>query len=856
MNKRLLSIFLSLCMVLTLLPFSAIAEENDTYDYSGGEITAFETPETTEQAFPMGTAVTTGSAMVAEITEPEAEDEIMLMVMDGVARIDSDSYYTLQSAIDAVQEGQTIQLLSNINLASTVTIAEDNNKSFSIDLNGKTLDGGSNSAITHRGTGVFTIKGSGRLQSNNSDVFSDGAINNQGSGSINVSGGTVQGNNKGISNKSTGTIIVSGGTVQGDDKGILNLSKGTVTVSSGDVSGRIAIFNNSAGFVNISGGTVQAIGDRGNAIYTNESGHLTISDDAVISSTNVNADDGTIRLWFSNQYYPITLTINGGTIENSSGGNAIIKSGNSSGVLEANITISDGKSALIRGGNGSLNFVPYPLRATVTASSNYDGSFPITYNPADISSYKYLMFEPSPVITGTASIDNTTPRIGDTLTASLVGGSNSGTLTYVWKAGGEQAGTGTSYTVTAADLGKTITLEITSSIETGKITSSDTAAVLKKSAPSAPGAPELSSKTHNSITLSANGAYEFSKDGITWQKGNIFSGLAANKAYTFYQRVAETDDTEESPASSSLSVTTDVAPANELTGTASIDNTTPRIGDTLTASLVGGSNSGTLTYIWKAGGEQAGTGTSYTATAADLGKTITLEITSSIETGKITSSATSAVLKKSAPSAPGAPALSSKTQNSVTLAANAAYEFSKDGITWQAGNVFSGLAANTAYTFYQRVAETSEREASAAGSGLTVTTNSITGGGGSSGGGGSTTPKPVAPAPIPQPPAAPVTPIFIEYPTISNMMVPTITPGVLGALNGFVVPESLVKGIDLPEALKTISVEGRIPNFADTGNHWAGDTINKAVERGLLNGVSEREFAPKSNLTLEQTLVG
>ena len=31
MNKRLLSIFLSLCMVLTLLPFSAIAEENDTY---------------------------------------------------------------------------------------------------------------------------------------------------------------------------------------------------------------------------------------------------------------------------------------------------------------------------------------------------------------------------------------------------------------------------------------------------------------------------------------------------------------------------------------------------------------------------------------------------------------------------------------------------------------------------------------------------------------------------------------------------------------------------------------------------------------------------------------------------------
>ena len=181
----------------------------------------------------------------------------------------------------------------------------------------------------------------------------------------------------------------------------------------------------------------------------------------------------------------------------------------------------------------------------------------------------------------------------------------------------------------------------------------------------------------------------------------------------------------------------------------------------------------------------------------------------------------------------------------------------KDRNTWQTGNVFSGLTANTAYTFYQRIAETSEREVSASGSGLAVTTASITGGVGSSGGGGSSaTSKTVAPTPVQRPPVTSVTPIFIEYPTTLNMMIPNITPGVLEALNGFVVPESLVKGIELPESLNTISVEGRIPNFVDKRTHWAVDTIKTEVERGLLNGVSEREFAPKSNLTLEQTLVG
>ena len=79
--------------------------------------------------------------------------------------------------------------------------------------------------------------------------------------------------------------------------------------------------------------------------------------------------------------------------------------------------------------------------------------------------------------------------------------------------------------------------------------------------------------------------------------------------------------------------------------------------------------------------------------------------------------------KRAAPAAPAAPTLASKTQNSVTLTPNAANEFSSNGTEWQASNVFTGLRANTTYTFYQRIAETADALPSSASAGLSVTTD-------------------------------------------------------------------------------------------------------------------------------------
>jgi hypothetical protein len=159
-------------------------------------------------------------------------------------------------------------------------------------------------------------------------------------------------------------------------------------------------------------------------------------------------------------------------------------------------------------------------------------------------------------LSGTATIDNGSPKIGDILTGTLTGGNNSGTLTYQWKADGTEAGTGMTYTVAVGDLDKVITLEITSSVQTGTRTSAATSAVVKKDAPLARVAPDLQSRTNNTVTLEPLTGDEYSIDGTNWQPSNVFTGLSSGTSYTFYQRVAGTDDTLPSAPSSGLNVTT------------------------------------------------------------------------------------------------------------------------------------------------------------------------------------------------------------------------------------------------------------------------------------------------------------
>ena len=54
-----------------------------------------------------------------------------------------------------------------------------------------------------------------------------------------------------------------------------------------------------------------------------------------------------------------------------------------------------------------------------------------------------------------------------------------------------------------------------------------------------PEIPTVESKTADGFTLVATEGFEYSLDGVVWQKSNVFSNLTPGKTYTVYQRVAE-----------------------------------------------------------------------------------------------------------------------------------------------------------------------------------------------------------------------------------------------------------------------------------------------------------------------------
>ena len=134
-----------------------------------------------------------------------------------------------------------------------------------------------------------------------------------------------------------------------------------------------------------------------------------------------------------------------------------------------------------------------------------------------------------PELTGTITIDNTSPREGDTLTAEYKNGNGEGNATWEWLRGDEtiDGAHGDTYHVVEADLNKTLSARVSYDDKSGYVTSQPTSAVGPK--------------------------------------------------------------------------TIDTPP--ELTGTVTIDNTSPQVGDTLTATYTGGNGSGTATWEWLRGEE-------------------------------------------------------------------------------------------------------------------------------------------------------------------------------------------------------------------------------------------------------------
>lgn len=162
-----------------------------------------------------------------------------------------------------------------------------------------------------------------------------------------------------------------------------------------------------------------------------------------------------------------------------------------------------------------------------------------------------------------------------------------------------------------------------------------------------------------------------------------------------------------------------------LGGTVSIGGS-PVFGQSLTANTsaldYGTEGIGTLSYQWKRNDSaiSGATGASYTLTADDVGKTITVTVKNSNNSGSVTSLGVGPVGKKDCTVTPTA-AIVSKTTTSVTVtnvisgqeyAVNTSAGEPASG--WNTTGSFTGLNANTKYYVYTRVAETSTVKKSSA----------------------------------------------------------------------------------------------------------------------------------------------
>ena len=233
-----------------------------------------------------------------------------------------------------------------------------------------------------------------------------------------------------------------------------------------------------------------------------------------------------------------------------------------------------------------------------------------------------------------------------------------------------------------------------------------------------PAAPVVQSKTSSSVTLVEIEGYEYRMEGGNWQTSPVFTGLSPATTYAFSQRIRETSDSLPSAESVQLQVTTEknagkTAPKPTVAAVTSTSVTLNEVsgceyrvgnGAWQTSPLFEGLSPATSYVFYQRYAETS----SAFAGGSSAGTSVTTD-------------------KKSGKTAP-APTLKSASADTVILNAYTGMEYRRAGGTWQSSATFTGLSPNTAYTFYQRYAETADSYAGAESPAFTATTSKQAGG--------------------------------------------------------------------------------------------------------------------------------
>ena len=193
--------------------------------------------------------------------------------------------------------------------------------------------------------------------------------------------------------------------------------------------------------------------------------------------------------------------------------------------------------------------------------------------------------------------------------------------------------------------------------------------------------------SNGTITVTASGGtapYTYSSNGTTFQASNSFTGLTAG-TYTLTVKDAN---------NCTQTTTTTITQPNALVATPTITNVLCNGASTGSVTLAVTGGTSPYTYSW--------TGTSFTATTANISSrpagTYNVTVT---DANSCTTTATAVITQPTALTATAANTNVScfgGSNGTITVTAaggTAPYTYSSNGTTFQASNVFTGLAANT-----------------------------------------------------------------------------------------------------------------------------------------------------------------
>lgn len=238
-------------------------------------------------------------------------------------------------------------------------------------------------------------------------------------------------------------------------------------------------------------------------------------------------------------------------------------------------------------------------------------------------------------ITGTVSISGEAVY-GKTLTASYEGlATDAGEVTVSWYRGEDTTAiaTGDTYTLTADDVGKVITVKVTAENCSGELTDS-TAEVAKAEHPNPPTNGNVDDE-NNTFTFNGTSGvtYEYSTDGgASWTDITVDSGTGVGTVTVgnvivntgdLQVRAKETDGYKASDVISNTSAYTAT-----LEGSVSLSGTA-KYGETLTATVTGAQQGVVLTYTFCADDTvlQQGSSNTYKIVSAEaIGKQITVKV--------------------------------------------------------------------------------------------------------------------------------------------------------------------------------------------------------------------------------------